>query len=110
MSIAAFITNPINNNEKLFYVPIATETIFYNYWIKGISALKLNILSKIELGLEINKSNFSSFNIELIELKEWIENNCDLNISKFITTRIDFLNSQISMILNINHNAIIFIG
>lgn len=65
MSISACIQNPENEKERLFYVPIASESVFRNKWEPIAEELDLRWLRLFSTGVDLEESDISDILDEL---------------------------------------------
>ncbi|MBM7689212.1 hypothetical protein BCR24_03735 [Enterococcus ureilyticus] len=93
MSIGIIIDEPKNEEEQLFFIPVATEESFTNYWLKASNELQLSWVPIFETGIVIEKEDTPVVLKEIKLVKEWIEKNVEN-----VDTKID-LQKRINYIL-----------
>ena len=60
MSVCLMVSNPISKEEDEFYVPIATEQVFQEFWMPIVEMLDLQWVKCFQSGIEVGKENFRS--------------------------------------------------
>lgn len=75
MSIGIIIDEPKNEEEQLFLIPVATEEVFSNYWLKASNELQLSWVPIFETGIVVEREDMSVILRELGLVKEWIDKN-----------------------------------
>lgn len=110
MSVAAFILEAQNDFEKSFYIPVATESFFYAYWVPGIEALNLRWLMCIQPGLDVTIDNLPIIFAELVQLKNWAEVNLIGDVKDHFFTRAHLLEKKLPAAFRQRKDAVAFIG
>ena len=77
MSVCLMISNPVNEKEDNFYVPISTEKVFQDFWMPIIEELELKWSRCFQCGIEIKKEDLEDVLKELIKIEERINNSMD---------------------------------
>lgn len=112
MTVAAFITNPINDEEEKVYIPISTEGFFRDYWMIGVKELNLKWVNVFGDGIEIEESDLNDVLSELSHLKDWANNFFGKDLEEhreYMTRRIDLLEKRLIQIFK-RKDAIVFVG
>lgn len=92
MSIGIIIDEPKNEEEKLFFIPVATEESFTNYWLKASKELQLAWVPIFETGIVIEREDIPIILKEIKLVKEWIEKNVkNIDIKIGIEKRINYI-------------------
>ncbi|EAC8434588.1 hypothetical protein IT97_12840 [Listeria monocytogenes] len=92
MSIGIIIDEPKNEEEQLFFIPVATEEFFTNYWLKASNELQLNWVPIFKTGIVIEKGDMPVILKEIKLVKKWIEKNVkNIDIKIDILKRIDYI-------------------
>ena len=73
MSVSLIISNPVNEQESSFIVPIATEKVFQDYWLPVIEELDLNWLRCFQSGMEIEKEELEFVLKDLVQMQKGIK-------------------------------------
>jgi hypothetical protein len=66
MSVGVYIENPLDREEDKFYLPLATESFFYDVWVNGATDLDLKLIPLLGIGFEVNKEECRS-----VERSRW---------------------------------------
>ena len=98
MSICVIISNPINEDEKHTYIPIATESAFENYWLPVIEKLDLKWVRCFQCGIEIERKELELVKEELTKLHNCVIEHMNNKQGEFIMDRIDNLCVEMSRI------------
>lgn len=109
MSIAVFVDEPINEDEKSFYLPVASENFFNSCWKPGCKTLNLQLVSRFDRGINITQINITEIISELNQLQAWAEQNLSGENKKHITERIKTLIDRLPSIFE-RENMSVFIG
>lgn len=109
MSVLAFIINENKEYTNNFTIPVANESFFNKYWVKGINELNLELLSQIEYGLELKRKDLDMFIYELSMLKKWTNNIHEINDVSYMKDRIDLLIKKLPDAFYDQEN-IVFVG
>ena len=72
MSVSLMISNPINENEEYFHLPISTERIFEDHWMPIITELDLKWARCFQGGIELDKEDIKEVLKELDKMQKWI--------------------------------------
>lgn len=92
MSIGIIIDEPKNEEEQLFFIPVATEEVFSNYWLKASNELQLSWVPIFETGIVIEREDMSVILRELGLVKEWIDKNVrDTDTKIDLEKRLDYI-------------------
>lgn len=92
MSIGIIIDEPKNEEEQLFFIPVATEEVFKNYWTQASKEMNLSWVPIFETGIVIEKEDLSLVLTEIMLVKEWIEKNVeDLKEKNNLEERINYI-------------------
>lgn len=111
MSVCLMVSNPINEDEDEFYVPIASEQVFREFWMPVIQTLDLQWAKCFQSGIEVGKENFRSILKELEEIKIWISKNMNDERGKQIIKRLDNLRKElIALLENAREDVKVYIG
>ncbi|MEO1769334.1 hypothetical protein [Candidatus Enterococcus ferrettii] len=90
MSIGIIIDEPKNEEEQLFFIPVATEEFFTNYWLKASNELQLIWVPIFKTGIVIEKEDIPVITKELELVKGWTEKNIiNIDIKKCLKKRIN---------------------
>lgn len=109
MSVAAFINDPINEEEDNLYIPIASENFFVSYWKPACQALDLKWIPLFNIGIDITKENLPEIISELTKLQDWAKQNLSDEKSEHIRERIELLIRQFPSIFK-RDDVSLFIG
>lgn len=105
------ISNPVNQQEDDYYVPISCEREFEKYWQPIIDKLNLKWANFFQCGIEIEKMKFDEVIQELNEILKWVQNNMDNAQGKRMEERIRNLCKELHSIYNSSRDDIkVFIG
>jgi hypothetical protein len=92
MSIGIIVDTPKDDEEKLFFIPVATEKIFEKYWMPAAQEMNLKWIPIFETGIVIEKEDLPSIIKELKQVEEWVLNNVkDSETSKALLDRITYI-------------------
>lgn len=72
MSVSLMISNPINENEEYFHLPISTERVFEDHWMPIITELDLKWVRCFQGGIELEKEDIEEVLKELKKMQNWI--------------------------------------
>lgn len=72
MSVSLLISNPINEQESNFNVPISTEKVFQDYWMPIIEELDLKWVRCFQSGIELEKEDLEFVLKDLAKMQNWI--------------------------------------
>jgi len=96
MSIGIIIDEPKNEEEQLFFIPVATEEFFTSYWLKASNELQLNWVPIFETGIVIEKEDMPVILKEIKLVKGWIEKNVkNIDIKIDILKRINYISENL---------------
>ncbi|MBB2480036.1 hypothetical protein H5P36_07520 [Bacillus sp. APMAM] len=109
MTIGAFILEPQNDVEKYFYIPVATESFFKEFWIPAIESLGLQWTDLFEIGVEVEEEDVSSIIEELIQIKRWAEVNLEKEAREKMLDRIQGIQEKLPQAFQ-RKDAVVFIG
>ena len=112
MTVAAFIKNPINDEEEKIYIPLSTECFFRDYWMVGVKELNLKWVNVFRDGIEIEEADLNDVLSELSHLKDWANNFFGKDLEEhreYMTRRIDLLEKGLIQIFK-RKNVIVFVG
>lgn len=110
MSIAIMIDKPKNEEEKNFYIPIATEETFQKYWLKASEELHLKWVPIFQTGIFIENEDKQVIRTEITEVKNWIvENVSDIDKKRNLEKRIDYILDSLSKVFE-DKNMKLYIG
>ena len=111
MSVAMMISNPVNDEEKIFYIPISTEKVFHDYWMPIIEELDLKRAKYFQIGIEIEKKDLKSVLKELAEIQAWIVKYMNSERGEDMIERLENLTKGLMKILNSSRSDIkVYIG
>ena len=88
MSVCLMVSNPISKEEDEFYVPIATEQVFQEFWMPIIEMLDLQWVKCFQGGIEVGKENFRSMSFMMQKYSIKYSQNKSMNISNISSTLI----------------------
>lgn len=77
VSVSLIISNPVNEEENNFNVPISTERVFQDFWMPIIEELDLKWARCFQSGIEIEKEDLDFVLKDLAEMQTWIIINMD---------------------------------
>lgn len=100
MSVALMISNPVNNEESTFYVPIAAERVFEKYWMPVIEELGLKRASWFQCGIEIKKEDIKFVLEELEQIQTWIVKYAENERKEYMEGRLEDLYKELADILD----------
>ncbi|SFF35970.1 hypothetical protein SAMN04487969_12951 [Paenibacillus algorifonticola] len=109
MSISVMILDPQNDFEKHFFLPVATESFFNQYWLPGIQHLKLKWVILFSTGVDIEEEDLQSIFAELNLLKEWADQNLEEEQRSRLFERVDGLKDKLPSAFQ-RKDAVVFIG
>ena len=111
MSVCLMVSNPISKEEDEFYVPIATEQVFQEFWMPIVEMLDLQWVKCFQSGIEVEKEDFRSILKELEEIKLWIGKNMNNEMGKQMIKRLDNLSKELTLLLeNARESVKVYIG
>ncbi|CAM4249981.1 hypothetical protein HCA64_03130 [Listeria booriae] len=92
MSIGIIVDEPRSDDERLFFIPVATEEAFKKYWLKASQDMQLMWVPIFESGVVIEAEDLEAIVDELKKVKVWsLENIENLEIQKGAVDRIDYI-------------------
>ncbi|HEY9692310.1 MAG TPA: hypothetical protein V6D15_08905 [Oculatellaceae cyanobacterium] len=109
MSVSISIENPISSEEDEFYFPLATESFFYNVWVKGAIALNLKLIPFLGNGFEINKEEWVVLKQEIKQIILWANDNLDSKIRDELCVRANLVMDNLDCIFK-RDDAIVSFG
>ncbi|KQL51461.1 hypothetical protein AN964_21090 [Heyndrickxia shackletonii] len=110
MTIGAFILEPQNDVEKYFYIPVATESFFKEFWIPAIESLGLQWTDLFVVGVEVEEEDVSTIVEELMQIKRWAEINLvDKEAREKMLERIQGIQEKLPQAFQ-RKDAVVFIG
>lgn len=110
MSIGIMINQPRNEQEKLFYIPLATESIFDNYWEKAANQLNLVWVPVFSSGIIIEYEDLPFIINELNLIINWVKDHVThLETQKALSNRIEYILENLSVIFK-QKNIQLYIG
>lgn len=98
MSVALMISNPVNQEEEHFCIPIATEAVFEEYWNPIIEELNLKWARWFQGGIEMRKEDLGIALGELDEIRCWLLANKNSERHEQMLERLERLCEQLKMI------------
>ena len=111
MSVCLMVSNPISKEEDAFYVPIATEQVFQEFWMPIVEMLDLQWVKCFQSGIEVGKEDLRSILKELEEIRLWIGKNIDNERGGQMIKRSDDLSKELTLLLeNARENIKVYIG
>ncbi|WP_338552114.1 hypothetical protein [Paenibacillus sp. KS-LC4] len=109
MSVSVMILNPQNDFEKHFFLPVATESFFNQYWQPGIVHLELKWVILFSTGVDVEEEYLPNIFAELILLKEWADQNLQEEQKNRLFERVDGLMEKLPKAFQ-RKDAVVFIG
>lgn len=109
MSIAAIIQDPETDQEKQFYVPIATERWFRDVWLKLAQELQLEWVPLFRTGVQVEKHDLSAVLEELDRLDDLARRKLAAVELAQLTERLTDVRDALSTAFE-REGAIIYIG
>lgn len=109
MSIAAYINDPIDEEESNLYIPIASENFFLSCWKPACQALNLKWIPLFNIGIDVTEEYLPEIISELEKLQDWSEQNLDSKEYEQIRKRIELLIEKFPIIFKRNDISL-FIG
>lgn len=109
MSVGAFISNPINEDEISLYIPVSTESFYKKVWLSASEELKLNYIPLFSNGIDIKKEELFLIQKELKKLKMWAKKHLDKEDCKRIVNRINYIDRRLPKLF-LREDTIVFIG
>lgn len=98
MSVCIMIDNPSDMN---FYLPVATERFFNQYWQTAIDKLNIKCLGN---GVIISRAQLTLFLTELEQIRQWVFSNCSLRKNRneldYMINRIDLVKDNVSILFD----------
>lgn len=111
MSIALIIVNSADTADKTLYVPVATERLFKEVWLKGAEAIHASWIPLFENGVEFGNIEKDEIIEELEQFREWsMSAGLEENLRKQIKGRIDHLLEALRSLFAKNEQIRVFIG
>lgn len=110
MSIGIMIDEPENEEEKLFYIPLATEENFENYWNKAANQLNLQWVPFFSSGIIIEYDDLPFIIDELNMVINWMKDHVtNLETKKELINRIQYILEKLPNLFKQN-NIKLYIG
>lgn len=109
MSVGVVILEPQNEYERNFFIPVASESVFYEYWVPAIKALDLQWIKLFGTGVDVEEEDVPSIIYELNQLREWVITHLGQEQGLIISERVDQLQKKLPQAFQ-RKNAIVFIG
>ena len=97
MSVGAFISNPINDEERKFGFPISSEKFFNSHWLPACEVLNLRWIPCFSPGIDIYEEDIPEVIAEVNQLKAWAKINLSGTDLEYMTKRIDLLITQLPL-------------
>ena len=111
MSVSLMISNPINDEENNFIVPIATEKVFQNFWMPIIENLDLKWVRCFQSGIEIEREDLDFVLQDLITMQKWINIYMNSEMGTQMIERLEILSKELIDIFNGSRsNVKVYIG
>lgn len=111
MSVSLMISNPINENEEYFHLPISTERVFEDHWMPIITELDLKWVRCFQGGIELEKEDIEEVLKELKKMQNWIITYRNNDRGKHMLERLENLNEALFYFLNNSRDDLkIYIG
>ena len=111
MSVSLMISNPINENEEYFHLPISTERVFEDHWMPIITELDLKWVRCFQGGIELEKDDIEEVLKELKKMQNWIITYRNNDRGKHMLERLENLNETLFFLLtNSRDDLKIYIG
>ncbi|MCZ8520960.1 MULTISPECIES: hypothetical protein [Paenibacillus] len=109
MSILALISEPTDEFERQFSIPVASESFFYECWAPAITAMQLEWVEHFSWGIEVRKEDLDKVICELLQIREWSLHNLLEAKQSHILDRIDLLITKLPTAFR-RENTVVFIG
>ncbi|WP_282940477.1 hypothetical protein [Paenibacillus sp. RC67] len=109
MSVVAYILDPTDELERVFSIPVASESFFNECWVPAIKAMQLKWVEQFSWGIDIRKEDLDKVINELLQIREWSLHNLFEVKQAHILYRIDLLITKLPTAFG-RENAVIFIG
>lgn len=109
MAVSAIITDPQNEFEETFSIPIATQNFFKKYWIPAIEGTDTEWVQGIRYGIDVTQEEAHILINELDKIKNWVEINLEGAAKEQMLIRIELLITKLPKAFQ-RKNAIVFIG
>lgn len=100
MSVSLIISNPINDKERNFNLPISTERVFRDHWMPIIIELDLKWVRCFQSGIELEKEDIVLVLKDLEKMHHWITTYKDNERGEQMIERLKSLNETLIEILN----------
>lgn len=111
MSVSLMISNPINEDEEYFHLPISTERVFEDHWMPIIAELDLKWARCFQGGIELEKEDIEEVLEELKKMQNWIITYKNNDRGKHMLERLNNLNETLFDFLNNSRDDLkIYIG
>ncbi|GIO69913.1 hypothetical protein [Paenibacillus cookii] len=109
MSIAVFIVDPVDDFERSFTIPVATESFYRQYWAPAIADLDLQWLALFENGVDVEQEDVPAVLGEVSRLKEWARANMHGDDLEHMLRRLELLEAELPKAYR-RGGAVVYIG
>ncbi|MBK5073795.1 hypothetical protein I2492_13380 [Budviciaceae bacterium CWB-B4] len=110
MSIGIMIDEPKNEEEKSFFIPVATEKTFNEYWLIAAQELKLQWVPIFSTGVVVDQDDLLVVINELNAIRIWIMTHItNIENQKELLNRIDYIIKKLFEIVK-NKDIKLYIG
>jgi hypothetical protein len=110
MTVAAYVYNAINDEEKSIYIPVSAESFFVNRWLPIASEFSLELVPLFSNGLDVDIYIWPDLKKELDQIVLWCTSNkADKQYSEHLHDRASRLIQCLDGVFE-REDAIVFIG
>ena len=78
-----------------FYIPVAAESTFRDYWIPGCEALQLQWVPLFQTGIPVRCEHIPAVIAELEQLRVWMTQHPDQEMAEHLLGRMDRLLAEL---------------
>ncbi|MDR9855849.1 hypothetical protein RJP21_19730 [Paenibacillus sp. VCA1] len=95
MSVGVFIVDPVDDFERSFTIPVATESFYRKYWVPAIRELNLQWIALFENGVDLEQEDLPAVLGEVSRLKEWAQANMRGDDLEHMLQRLELLETEL---------------
>jgi len=96
MSVGMYILNAQTESEKLFYVPVSSESFFTRVWREIALELDLKWIPLFQFGVKIRKCDLKPIFNELDHMIKFADENLENDFKNHLITRIDLAKTKLT--------------
>jgi hypothetical protein len=111
MTVAILLSDPQTQADESFYVPVAGQSTFTEFWVPAAESLGLFWMPLFETGVPISWARIPIVRQEFVATRDWFDTNIrDRGLADFLTGRANLAIAGLDQIMARPDEVELFIG